>query len=161
MEQFSEWTTAEAQASMPGSVPSNAVCFKGPNGKYLSLEGDLTTVNTNRSSCGRWSIFVEQNGGLYSPAHQTYLSCSTDSFIAEFSSNNRIDNAITGTATEVGSDEIISTVPAPSVYGSRKIGLRCESTGQFFRAQGSRIAVYSQRGEIGGWEVFEKEDYRP
>ena len=32
----SEWTRAEARASMGRT--SNAVCFKGPNGKYLSLE---------------------------------------------------------------------------------------------------------------------------
>ena len=127
----------------------------------LSLEGDLTTVNTNRNSCGKWSIFVEKDGGLYSPGHQTYLTCSNDSFVATFASNNRIDGQITGSATQVGDDQRISTAAAPSTYGNGKIGLRCDNTGQFFRAQGSRLPVYSMHNEIGGWEVFEKEDYQP
>jgi hypothetical protein len=160
MEQFSAWVNAEAQA--PGfPIPDNAVCLKGPNGSYLSLEGDLKTVNTNRNSCGKWSIFVEKDGGLYSPGHQTYLTCSNDSFVATFASNNRIDGQITGSATQVGDDQRISTAAAPSTYGNGKIGLRCDNTGQFFRAQGSRLPVYSMHNEIGGWEVFEKEDYQP
>ena len=160
IEQFSAWVNAEAQA--PGfPIPDNAVCLKGPNGSYLSLEGDLKTVNTNRNSCGKWSIFVEKDGGLYSPGHQTYLTCSNDSFVATFASNNRIDGQITGSATQVGDDQRISTAAAPSTYGNGKIGLRCDNTGQFFRAQGSRLPVYSMHNEIGGWEVFEKEDYQP
>ena len=160
LEQFSVWLSAETEAPS-FTIPDNAVCFKGPNESYLSLEGDLTTVNTNRNSCGKWSIFVEKDGGLYSPGHQTYLTCSNDSFVATFASNNRIDGQITGSATQVGDDQRISTAAAPSTYGNGKIGLRCDNTGQFFRAQGSRLPVYSMHNEIGGWEVFEKEDYQP
>ena len=71
------------------------------------------------------------------------------------------NDQITGSATEVGDAERISMVAAPSVYGNGKVGLRCDATGRFFRAAGSRIPVTSMYDGIGGKEVFEKEDYQP
>jgi hypothetical protein len=123
-------------------------------------------VNTNRKSCGKWSIFVEKDGGLYSPGHQTYLTCSNDSFVA--STGKQYERQITGSATEVGDDERISSTAGASFkaaalgnYGKGKIALRCDATGRFFTAYGSLVPVYAGAKKISVSEVFVREEYRP